>query len=93
MTDAEVRWVAHLARLAITPQEAAYFAGQLGQIVAYVAQLQQASVEGVEPLINVSGAENVFREDGAAPSLVPADALANAPVRRDDFFAVPAVLD
>jgi aspartyl-tRNA(Asn)/glutamyl-tRNA(Gln) amidotransferase subunit C len=93
MTEAEVRWVSHLARLAISPQETILFAGQLTQIVAYMEQLQQVAVEGVEPLTNVAAAKNVFREDTSEPSLAAADVLANAPACRDQFFAVPAVLD
>lgn len=89
----DVRWVAHLARLEVTPEEAAEFARDLSAIVAYVDQLQRVDTEGVEPLAHPFELRNVFRPDEPAPSLTVDRALANAPQRKGDFFAVPAVLD
>ena len=89
----EVRWIARLARLELTDQELQTMTRQLGQIVEYVNQLQQVDTEGVEPLAHALDIHNVFRDDQPAPSLTVADALANAPCRRQDFFSVPAVLD
>lgn len=89
----DVRWVAHLARLEVTPEEAAEFARELSAIVAYVDQLQRVDTEGVEPLAHPFELRNVFRADEPSPSLTVDRALANAPQRKGDFFAVPAVLD
>jgi aspartyl-tRNA(Asn)/glutamyl-tRNA(Gln) amidotransferase subunit C len=94
----QVAWVAHLARLELTPEELATMTRQLGSIVDYVAQLQQVNTEGVEPLSHALGGHNVFRPDEPAPSLSVDEALANAPDRRsnakgEQFYGVPAVLD
>ncbi|MBI3409352.1 MAG: Asp-tRNA(Asn)/Glu-tRNA(Gln) amidotransferase subunit GatC [Planctomycetes bacterium] len=88
-----VRWVAHLARLDLTPAELEAMARDLGAIIEYVNQLQALHTDGVEPLAHALDLQNVFRADELAPSLTVDAALANAPARRGDFYAVPAVLD
>lgn len=93
LTAQDVQWVAHLARLQLTDSELETLTRQLSAIVAYVAQLQQVDTSGVEPMAHALPIHNVFRADEAAPSLSAADALANAPARRGDFYSVPAVLD
>jgi aspartyl-tRNA(Asn)/glutamyl-tRNA(Gln) amidotransferase subunit C len=93
LTAQEVKWVAHLARLHLTEVELETMTRQLRAIVDYVDQLKQVNTEGVEPMAHALAVHNVFREDEAAPSLPVADALANAPQRRGDFYSVPAVLD
>ena len=66
---------------------------QLSAILDYVNQLQQVNTDGVEPLAHALELSNGFRSDEPAPSLPVAAALANAPQRQGDFYAVPAVLD
>jgi aspartyl-tRNA(Asn)/glutamyl-tRNA(Gln) amidotransferase subunit C len=93
LTVPEVQWVAHLARLQLTEAELETMTRQLSAIVAYIDQLQQVDTSGVEPMAHALAIHNVFRTDEAAPSLSAADALANAPERRGDFYSVPAVLE
>ncbi len=93
LTVEQVRWVAHLARLELSPQDLEKMARQLSSIVDYVAQLQEVNTDGVEPLAHAVELQNVFRPDEPAPSLPVNEALANAPQRHGDFYAVPAVLD
>lgn len=89
----EVADVAHLARLELSADEQATMMRQLGGIIDYVSQLQKVDTEGVEPLAHALTVHNVFREDEPTPSLSPDEALANAPQRRGDFYAVPAVFE
>jgi aspartyl-tRNA(Asn)/glutamyl-tRNA(Gln) amidotransferase subunit C len=93
LTVDEVRWVAHLARLELSPADLETMARQLSSIVDYVAQLQQVDTEGVEALAHAVELQNVFRADELTPSLPLDQALANAPQRQGDFYSVPAVLD
>jgi aspartyl-tRNA(Asn)/glutamyl-tRNA(Gln) amidotransferase subunit C len=93
LTIDQVRWVAHLARLELSDAELATMTPQLSAIVDYVNQLQQVDTEGVEPLAHAVELTNAFRPDEPAPSLPVDAALANAPERRGDFYAVPAVLE
>ena len=93
MSPEEVRWVAHLARLDLHDDELPAMTRHLSAIIDYVDQLQKLNTAGVEPLAHALDVHSVFREDMPAPSLPVDAALANAPARRDDFYAVPAVLD
>ncbi len=93
ITAEQVRAVAKLARLELTPEELASMTRQLSVILEYVDQLGQVSTDGVEPLAHPLPIHNVFRDDEPAPSLPVDAALANAPDRRGDFYGVPAVLD
>ncbi len=93
LTAADVRWVAHLARLELTDAELGEMARQLGAILDYFQQLQELNTAGVEPLAHPVAVTNVFRDDEPAPSLPVAASVANAPDRHGDFFGVPAVLD
>jgi aspartyl-tRNA(Asn)/glutamyl-tRNA(Gln) amidotransferase subunit C len=89
----DVQWVAHLARLDLTPADLETMTRQLSSIVAYIDLLKTVNTEGVEPLAHALDVYNVFRDDDPAPSLPVADALANAPDRREQFYGVPAVFD
>jgi aspartyl-tRNA(Asn)/glutamyl-tRNA(Gln) amidotransferase subunit C len=89
----QVRWVAHLARLDLAEDELTIITRDLTAIVDYVNQLQQVNTDGVEPLAHAVEVANVFRADEPAASLTVDQALANAPQRKDDYYAVPPVLD
>jgi aspartyl-tRNA(Asn)/glutamyl-tRNA(Gln) amidotransferase subunit C len=89
----QVRKVARLARLDLPDADLAVFAKQLTAILGYMDQLKELNTEDVEPLAHPLPVQNVFRPDELRPSLPVDEALANAPVRSGDFFAVPAVLD
>ena len=89
----DVKKVALLARLRLSPADLETFTGQINTIVEFVAQLQELDTTDVEPLAHGVEVRNVFRDDVAAPSLPREAALANAPKRNDHSFLVPAVLE
>ncbi len=90
---AEVRRVAHLARLALSDQEVERFAVDLGRILEYVRQLQTLDVEGVEPTAHAMPVTNVFRADEPVAGLTREAALANAPATKDGLFLMPRILE
>ncbi len=90
---ADVKKVATLARLELSPGDLADMADQLNRILVYVDQLSEVDTEGLEPLAHPLPLNNVFRDDVPTPSLPVAAALQNAPNRLADFFGVPAVFD
>ena len=92
LTTEQVRHVARLARLKCSDQEIATFTRQLGDILEYVAQLEQLDTDNVEPLAHCLPIHNVFRDDVVTPSLPNEQALANAPARDGEFFTLPKVL-
>lgn len=93
LTLEQVRHVARLARLSLTPEEEQAYAGQLSAILEAVAQLQALDVTDVAPTSHASLAEALLREDATRPSLPPERALANAPAREGSCFAVPRILE
>lgn len=86
-------YVANLARLALTPEEKAQFAGQLGDILHYVEKLKQVDVAGVEPMAHASPVFNVWEPDEPRPGLPVEAALRNAPARRQNMIVVPKVVE
>jgi len=93
ISAADVRWIAHLARLEMPEAEIVIVQRDLNAIVDYVNQLQDLNTDGIEPLAHTLDLANVFRDDEPVPSLPVDDILKNAPDRQGDFYAVPAVLD
>lgn len=92
-TEKEVRHVAHLARLALTPEEVERYGRQLAQVLDYVERLQSLDVEGVPPMANAVPLAAPLREDEVQPSLSRDEALANAPQRVGEGVAVPRVIE
>ena len=93
LTVEQVRHVATLARLSLTPEEEQSYATQLSAILDAVAQLQELDVSGVEPTSHATLASSLLREDATRPSLPPEKALANAPAKVGSSFAVPKILE
>jgi aspartyl-tRNA(Asn)/glutamyl-tRNA(Gln) amidotransferase subunit C len=91
--DLRLDHVASLARIALTPDEKVRFATQLGDVLAYVAQLNEVDVSGVEPTAHAFPVVNVWAQDIAEPGLSVEDALRNAPEKRDNMFVVPTVVE
>jgi aspartyl-tRNA(Asn)/glutamyl-tRNA(Gln) amidotransferase subunit C len=93
LTIDQVRHVATLARLSLTPEEEQRYATQLSAVLDAVAQLQELDVSGVEPTSHASLAASLFREDVVRPSLPPEKGLANAPSKVGTSFAVPKIIE
>lgn len=91
LTHDEVRHVAELAKLRLSDEEVAEFAGQLSDILDYAERLQEVDTSHVPPTPYPLPLTNVLREDVATDCLTNDEALANAPDRADGFFRVRAV--
>ena len=92
-TDLDIRYVAHLARLALTPEEEATLGEQLGQVLGYMEQLKRLDVSDVQPLAHALPRTNVLRPDEPRPSFSAAEALRNAPAQANDLFVVPKIVE
>jgi aspartyl-tRNA(Asn)/glutamyl-tRNA(Gln) amidotransferase subunit C len=88
----EIRKVARLAHLELTPKELEKLSKELARIIGYIDQIKSIDTSGIVPRSQNLKTENVLREDKAKPSLPKEKALANAPDKDDDFFKVPKVL-
>ena len=92
-TDLNVKYVAHLARLSLTPEEEQKFAAQLGQVLGYIEKLRQIDVSRVEPTAHATPLSNFVRSDERRPSLSNEEALRNAPARANGLFVVPKIVE
>jgi aspartyl-tRNA(Asn)/glutamyl-tRNA(Gln) amidotransferase subunit C len=90
---ATVRRIAHLARIAVAEDEVEHLRGELNAILAFVEQLSEVDVEGVEPMTSVTPMEMKKRPDEVTDGGIPDDILKNAPAAQDGFFAVPKVVE
>jgi aspartyl-tRNA(Asn)/glutamyl-tRNA(Gln) amidotransferase subunit C len=88
-----VRRVAHLARIAVADDEVELLADELNAILAFVAQLAEVDVAGVEPMTSVVPMAMKMRDDKITDGGVADDILANAPAQEDHFFLVPKVVE
>ena len=92
-TEMDVKYVAHLARLSLSPDEEKKFGAQLGQVLGYIEKLNQLDVTGVEPTAHAVPLVNVTRPDETRPSLSNEDALRNAPAKANGLFLVPKIVE
>ena len=88
-----VRRVAHLARLAVAEDEVEHLRGELNAILAFVDELANVDVEGVEPMTSVTPLAMKMRKDEVTDGGIADAIMANAPAREDHFFLVPKVVE
>lgn len=91
--EIDVKYVAHLARLRLTPDEEKKFGEQLGQVLGYVEKLKELDVSNVEPTAHAMPLVNVTRPDQIRPSIPHEDALRNAPAKAGGLFIVPKIVE
>ena len=87
------RRVAHLARIEVAEAELAPLAQELSAILGFMEELRAVDIEGVEPMTSVTPMAMRWREDRITDGDDRARVLANAPLARDGFFAVPKVVE
>ena len=90
---ATVRRIAHLARIAVKEEEVSHLQGELNAMLAFVEQLTEVNVEGVEPMTSVMPMDMSKRTDVVTDGEIPGKVLANAPATEDHFFLVPKVVE
>ena len=90
---ATVRKVAHLARIAVNDDEIEHLKGELNAILAFVEQLREVDVTGVEPMTSVTPMIMKKRTDVVTDGGDPEAILKNARAREGDYFVVPKVVE
>ena len=92
-SEIDIKYVADLARLELSAEQAEKLQGELARVVEYIAELGEVDVTGVEPTAHAAQLTNVWREDQAKDSFPREAMLANAPgIIHDDLIKVPRVL-
>ena len=90
---ATVRRIAHLARIAVTEAEVPHLQGELNAMLAFVEQLSEVDVTGIEPMTSVTPMEITKRPDVVDDGEIADDIVGNAPETLNHFFLVPKVVE
>jgi len=92
--DAEtVRRIAHLARIEVTASEVPHLQGELNAMLAFVEQLSEVDIEGVEPMTSVTPMQMKKRQDVVNDGEIADDIVRNAPATEGHYFLVPKVVE
>ncbi len=91
ITVKDVEHVAKLARLELTEEEKEKFAGQLGDVLKYVEQMNEVDTSSVEPMAHAMDFVNVMREDTVKYEQKKEELMKNAPDEEAGFFKVPKI--
>ena len=90
---ATVRRIAQLARIAVREDEVPHLQGELNAMLAFVEQLAEVNVEGVEPMTSMTPMAMKKRADVVNDGDIADDIVKNAPETQDHFFLVPKVVE
>jgi aspartyl-tRNA(Asn)/glutamyl-tRNA(Gln) amidotransferase subunit C len=90
---ATVRRIAHLARIAVAEGEVPHLQGELNAMLAFVEQLSEVNIDGVEPMTSVTPMAMKKRPDVVNDGGIADDIVRNAPATEDHFFLVPKVVE
>ena len=90
---ATVRRIAHLARIAVAEEEVEHLRGEINAILAFVEQLSEVDVTGVEPVTSVTPMQMKRRHDVVTEGGDPDAVLRNAPAHEGNYFVVPKVVE
>ena len=85
--------IAHLARIAVKEDEVEHLQGELNAMLAFVEQLSEVDVTGVEPMTSVTPMAMKKRVDEVTDGGIAEDIVRNAPMTEDHFFLVPKVVE
>ena len=89
----EVKHVARLARLELSDQETAFFQKDLNSILNYVETLKDLDTNHVSPMSHVLEIDNVWRDDHPLDRKETEPLLKNAPMREENYYKVPKILE
>jgi aspartyl-tRNA(Asn)/glutamyl-tRNA(Gln) amidotransferase subunit C len=90
---ATVRRIAHLARIAVAEDEVEHLRGELNAMLAFVEQLSEVDVTGVEPMTSVTPIVMKMRTDVVTDGGIAEQIVQNAPETDDNYFLVPKVIE
>jgi aspartyl-tRNA(Asn)/glutamyl-tRNA(Gln) amidotransferase subunit C len=88
-----VRRIAHLARIAVAEEDIDHLRGELNAMLAFVEQLSEVDVSGIEPMTSVTPMAMKKREDEVTDGGIADDIVRNAPETDDNYFLVPKVIE
>ena len=92
ISTSDIQHLASLSSLALTDDEVDGLRQDLENIIGYIEQLGELDTAGVEPTYQVTGLENVWREDEVKPGISRDELLELAPEKQNNQVKVPQVL-
>lgn len=92
ITTEEAKKIAHLSRLAFSPEDLEGIRLSMNSILSHMEELRQYDTEQVEPTAHAVEQYNVMREDEPHQSFTNEEALMNAPDKEDGCFKVPKII-
>ncbi len=93
ITKDEVKYVADLARLTVSDEQADKLAGEMGEIITFAGMLSQMDTDGINPTNHAIKVENVLREDVHGQSYERDELIQNAPEDYAGCFVVPKIVE
>lgn len=91
--DKLIAYLEELSRLALTDEEKRGAKTDLAGIIGYMAKLGELDTEGLPATSHPFAAVNRFRDDAVVQSYEPALILANAPVKTEEYFKAPKIME
>lgn len=93
LTDDSILHLARLSKISLSEEEIVQYKSEINTILTYIEQLSSVDIDGLEPTSQVTGLQNVLREDEIIDyAETPAELLKNAPAQQDGQFKVKRVL-
>lgn len=92
ISTSDIQHLASLSSLALADDEVDGLRQDLENIIGYIEQLGELDTAGVEPTYQVTGLENVWREDEVQPGIPAEKLLEMAPEKQNNQVKVPQVL-
>jgi aspartyl-tRNA(Asn)/glutamyl-tRNA(Gln) amidotransferase subunit C len=93
ITLEQVRHVARLARLELSPEDETRLQADMSSILEYVDKLNELDTGDIAPTAQVGEAGTAMRDDVVTNRPAPEEMLANAPARQGTFFKVPRIIE
>lgn len=92
VTDEMLDHLSQLARLSFSAEEKAELKQDLENMIGFVEKLKEVDTTGTEPLLHITDAVNVLRNDEIHQTITKQEALLNAPKTDGNFFIAPKVI-
>ena len=92
VTDDLVKNLADLSRLTFNDKEKEEIKKDLQRMISFVEKLNEVDTSNVKPLLHMTEAMDIYREDKVQGSMSKEEALANAPLADENYFKVPKVI-
>ena len=89
----DIKRIARLARLDLSPEEESRFSAELGNVLDYVKLLEEVDGREVEPMAHAVPLSNVVRPDLVRPSMSHDEAMSQAPSQTNGLFIVPRIVE